>query len=149
MEWLFGEKLPDKTWIEQFEVRSDYHYPEQFIQIVLEHDGASPKNNVYDTELIKGRVFEYLLSFNEEDDAPIWDYLGDEKEWDIDGLDWRYVPFAIDPFGNFICFDRTNDRVVFWNHETTEVEVVADDFSSFIDALYPFDEEEFFAKYMN
>jgi len=106
----------------------------------------------YNTKETEGRVFNNLLSFEEEDIESVWKLLEQDnfsdKVWGIEGLDWRFIPFARDPFGNFICFDRTNDHIVFWDHETTAIEEVADSFTEFIDSLYAFDEEGFFAKYM-
>ena len=43
--------------------------------------------------------------------------------------------FAGDPFGNLICFDKTNDHIVFIDHETLSIEPVADSFSEFIAGL--------------
>ena len=47
----------------------------------------------------------------------------------------NYVVFANEPFGNIICFDKTNDHIVFIDHETLSIEYVADSFSEFIAGL--------------
>jgi len=153
MNWWTYEnnKLNDEL-VVSFERKCDYQYPISFKQIVVEFDGGSPENDVYDTKETKGRVFNNLLSFNPAKKTSVWSLLEkktEEKfEWCVEGLSWRFIPFARDPFGNFICFDRTNDHIVFWDHETTAIEEVADSFTEFIDSLYAFDEEGFFAKYM-
>ena len=149
MEWLFVKKIQDIALFDELVSITKYKYPKEFKTFVLQYNGATPEADVFDTVNTRGRVFNRLLSLNKSDIETVWNCLGDDVSWSIDGLDWRYIPFANDPFGNFICFDRTNDHIVFWNHETSEVEEVADSFSEFIDSLYPFDEEEFFAKYTN
>ena len=55
--------------------------------------------------------------------------------WAKNGELDRYIVFATDPFGNKICFDKTNDKIVFIDHETLSIEVVADDFTEFVDSL--------------
>lgn len=48
----------------------------------------------------------------------------------------KYVPFAIDNYGNLICFDANNDKIVFVNHEDMSVEIIADNFNDFMNGLY-------------
>lgn len=49
-------------------------------------------------------------------------------------IDSKLLPFANDPAGNLICYDGS--KVVHWNHETDEIETVADSISSFFAKLY-------------
>lgn len=55
--------------------------------------------------------------------------------WAENGELDNYIVFACDPFGNIICFDKTNDHIVFIDHETLSMEPVADSFSKFIASL--------------
>jgi len=128
---------------EELERKMNYKYPKEFQSLVLKFNGATPEEDVFDTKTTTGRVFDCFLSLNkekEEMEETIWDYLDGDFSWSIEELDWRYIPFANDPFGNYICFDRTNDHIVFWDHETGEVEEVADTFTVFINSLYESDE---------
>ena len=149
MEWLFVKKIQNIAVLDELVSITKYDYPAEFKTFVLQYNGATPEADTFDTVNTCERVFNRLLSLNKSDIETVWNCLGDDASWLIDGLDWRYVPFANDPFGNFICFDRTNDHIVFWDHETGEIEEVADDFATFIDSLYEFDEAAILAKYMN
>ena len=50
--------------------------------------------------------------------------------------DKNLLPFAIDPFGNFICLDIKDNTVVYWNHEINEVSSTGKNLSEFIESLY-------------
>lgn len=47
----------------------------------------------------------------------------------------NYIAFAKNQFGNLICFDKANDKIVFIDHETLNLENVSDGFTEFIDSL--------------
>ena len=42
---------------------------------------------------------------------------------------------TVDAFGNLICFDKTNDKIVFIDHETHSAEEAANTFTKFIKNL--------------
>jgi len=49
------------------------------------------------------------------------------------------IPFATDPFGNFICFKYEKDKfqeIVFYDHETDKYFSVTKSFSDFLESLY-------------
>ncbi len=48
----------------------------------------------------------------------------------------NYVIFAEDSGGNQIAFNKTDDSVVYIDHENLEVEHIADSFDEFLDCLY-------------
>ena len=57
-------------------------------------------------------------------------------DWNKEELANKYVPFGIDNFGNLICFDANNDKIVFVNHEDMSVEAIAENFDGFMSGLY-------------
>ena len=79
-----------------------------------------------------GRELKSFLSFNTDDRETVWKIY----EWNKDELSNKYVAFAIDNFGNLICFDADNDKVVFLNHEDLSVEHIANTFAEFLELLY-------------
>lgn len=90
-------------------------FPKDYVEIVMENDGAYPIPNRFN---INGseEVFNNLLSFDENDSSYIVDVFNDVKDRLLDSI----IPIAEDPFGNLICFDyRTNNQpsIVFWDHE--------------------------------
>lgn len=151
MKWDFIDELIDPHSIERFEKLVGYTFPEDFKQTVRLYNGGYPEPNAFDMKGEKEKVFSCLVSFNENDDYSLWDYVDADSasnhEWLIEGLDWRYVPFADDPFGNMLCFDRTNDHIVFWDHEEEDggMYFVASSFTELINSLYEveYDDDEF------
>lgn len=138
MDWVCGEKLADPKIIEEIEMIIGYQYPSEYKTVVLQNDGGSPEWMIFDTSKTKERVFNNLISFEDGtlDGALEYVLSSGKKQWAFSGLKWRYVPFGDDPFGNMLCFDRENDHVVFFDHETRKIEEVADSFTEFIDSLY-------------
>lgn len=140
MEWLFGYKLESENLITEYEQRMNYKFPKSFTECVKKHNGTHPSLKIF---LSKGkrkrkRVFNSMFSFNQNDIDTIWNYNqwnGKSSDWNEDGKMENYVAFADDPFGNLICFDKTNDKIIFIDHETLQIESVADSFEEFINNL--------------
>lgn len=77
------------------------------------------------------KVFGAVLSFNknEEDTDSVFTALEviDDK---------NIFPFAIDPFGNYICLNLEKQVVVFGDHETNEVLSTNQELETFLRGLY-------------
>ena len=132
MEWKYIKKLATNSLIEDFECLAKYVFSEDFKKCVIENNGGRPNKKAFDTSKTKEREIKSLLSFNKEDKETVWKIF----DWNKEELRDRYIPFAIDNYGNIICFDANNDHVVFVNHENLDVEEVANSFSEFISVLY-------------
>lgn len=141
MEWIFVEDLQSEDLINEYEEVIKYHFPEDFKKCVRNYNGAYPVLEVFLSfkgKRKKKRVFNHLFSFNKNDVTTIWkynDWNGRFHEWNTDGKMENYVAFAGDPFGNLICFDKTDDKIVFIDHETLTVENVTDTFTELIGSL--------------
>ena len=50
------------------------------------------------------------------------------------------IPFAKDAGGNYYCFDRNDNSILFWDHEECDEEngpfCVRDTFEEFLESLY-------------
>lgn len=132
MNWKYVKPLKSSTAIKDFEEAYKFVFPDSFKEIAEKYNGARPEMDVYDTDKSKERTIKSLLSFNKEDKVTIWK----TAEWNSDELGDKYIAFAIDQFGNLICFTTCDKSVVFMNMETLEIEVIASDFSSFLSKLY-------------
>lgn len=110
----------------------NYKLPQSFLECIRKYNGGRPELNLFDTEFTKERAMKSLLSFNQEDRETVWKII----EWNKEELRNRFAPFAIDNFGNLICFDKLNDNVVFLEHETLRQEKIADSFDDFLNGLY-------------
>lgn len=132
MEWKYVKPLKSQDLIDDYECMVKYVFGNSFRNCVLEHNGGRPSRRTFDTEVKKERELKSFLSFNREDKETVWKIF----EWNQDELGSRYVPFAIDHFGNLICFDANDDKIVFIHLEDISVEMIADTFDEFLDALY-------------
>ena len=138
MNWRAITPLVDGDEIEEFENSINYQFPKSFKEFIPLHNGGKPSHKVFKTKTSREKVFNNLLSFNKNDLDNIWeinDWNASMSDWNKDGSMNNYVAFAQDAFGNLICFDKTNDHIVFIDHETLSIEPVADSFSEFIAGL--------------
>ena len=134
INWRYVKPLEDQNLIEEFEYRVGYKFSDTFKKCVMENNGGRPSLSIFDTAKLKERELKLLLSFNKNDKENIWN----TNEWvesDV-GFGKNLIVFADDNFGNLICFDVSNDNVVFWNHETDTVEFIAKDFNTFFECLH-------------
>lgn len=132
MTWKCIKPLESIKNIDDYECMVRYSLPDDFRECVITNNGGRPEYRCFDTDKAKERVLKSFLSFNRNDKETVWKLY----EWKKEQFENKYVPFAIDNFGNLICFDADNDHIVFLNHENSSVENVADSFSSFFDSLY-------------
>ena len=132
MVWKYVKQLETEENINDFECLVRYSFPEDFRKCVKNYNGGRPSKRAFDTDRRKDRELKSLLSFNKGDRETVWKI----HDWNSNELADRYIAFAIDNFGNLICFDANNDKVVFLDLESSCFEKVADTFSAFLDCLY-------------
>lgn len=128
--WKYKIELADKNVFGEIEKERGILIPEELKKLVIEANAATPdKYNfmVGPTE----RVFGAILSFNknEEDTDTVFTAL--------EVIDNKMLfPFAIDPFGNYICMNLTKKEVVFWNHETGDISSTGKSLEDLLNNLY-------------
>lgn len=132
IKWDFVEELQDERSISEIEKMVGIKFPQDFVDCVKKYNAANPEPNSFDTDIEEGHVFDALLSFNNEDLDNIYSSIDGIEFFPYDTL----APIALDPFGNFICYDKRTLQLKFWNHETGETEFIANTFTEFLDKLY-------------
>lgn len=132
MQWKYVKPIKDENLIGEFEKLADFKFPDAFKECVKQNNGGRPEHKVFDTDKRKERGLKSFLSFNKDDSETVWKI----SDWNKEELQDRYIPFAIDNFGNLICFDAINSRVVFVDVENGNIEMIASDFSGFLQKLY-------------
>ncbi len=132
MEWKYVKELKSVDLIDDYECVVKYVFCDSFRKCVIAHNGGRPSKRVFDTDKAKERELKSFLSFNREDRETVWKIF----EWSKEELANQYIPFGIDNFGNLICFEANNDKIVFVNHEDMSIETIADSFDSFMSCLY-------------
>ena len=137
LKWMKMESefLPTEDDVKKTEDKLNFKFPKDFIEIMMENDGASPSIRTFDVDNDEDCV-NNLLSFDEESIQSIlyaYDVICNRGNKNI-------YPIARDPFGNYICYKKTasgDTQVVFWNHENPEKIVkLCDSFSDFLNLLY-------------
>lgn len=132
MEWKYVKKLESVDLIGDYECLVKYVFVDSFRKCVIANNGGRPNKKVFDTDKTKERELKSFLSFNKNDRETVWKIF----EWNKEELTDKYIPFGIDNFGNLICFEASNDKIVFVNHEDMSVEIIADNFDAFMSGLY-------------
>ena len=132
MEWKYAKELKSVNLIYDYERLVKYTFCDSFRNCVITNNGGRPSKKAFDTDKVRGRELKSFLSFNKDDRETVWKIFDCNKDELMD----RYISFAIDNYGNLICFDTNNDKIVFVNHEDVSVEIVADNFNDFMNRLY-------------
>lgn len=139
MNWNWVESLESEDLIKEYEETVGYTFPDEYKEIVKNYNGAYPEFKEFKSRQGRRkseRVFNNLLSFNKNDRVNMWRTNDNiHRIWAENGELDNYIVFANDPFGNKICFDKTNDHIVFIDHETLSIEPVATSFAEFIASL--------------
>ncbi len=127
MEWKFVESTTKEN-IEKVEKELGYNFPDDFKECVLKNNHGTPENITF--YLFDGtqKVFGSLLSFNETDDDYIMDF---NKTTD----NVNFIAIALDPFGNKIAYEKTTNEIIYINHETNEISIIAKNWKSFEESL--------------
>ena len=141
MEWRYVKELKYEGLVEEFEKLVSYEFPTDFKDLINNINGGRPKYQDFDTVTCEGRDILAINSFNKDDPGSIWNsYEWDEDCEEFKGFTGRYIPFAYSEGGDDICFDTSNNHIVYIDHETAEVEEVADTFTEFINSLYEYED---------
>ncbi len=117
MNWLYEKKLKNPQSISEVETIFGIKFPQDYKKIVLEHNAATPSPNTIDTKRETGKAFGEILNFNLDAKENIISLYEELKS----KIPNNVFPIAIDPGGNFLCFDyresEDNPKVLRWDHE--------------------------------
>ena len=127
--WTGGNEIKDNSIIEKVETKLGFKLPRSYKALVNQYNGGRPIKNCFDVGKRKGHVFRSLIPIER-----------------ITGMKGRVpgnnVPFAEDPFGNYICFNSNgnNISISYYNHEEVEdskaITIISGSFGGFINKLY-------------
>lgn len=83
--------------------------------------------SIFNTSASQERTIKSFLSLNATDVENIL-----KMNKGVAEISAKLVAFAIDNFGNYICFDKENDAIVFLDFESGETELIDETFSDFL-----------------
>lgn len=128
--WKYKIDLADEAVFAEIEKEWGRAVPQKVRELARECNGATPSRYNFmagSTERVVGAVLSF--NKNEEDTDTIYTAM-DVVE------DKNLMPFGIDPFGNYICCQISDGKVVFWDHETGTVTTTDQDMGEFLEGLY-------------
>lgn len=130
LTWKYKIEVSDISVFEKIEKMRNILIPDELKTFILETNAATPSKYNFMVGNIE-RVLGAVLSFNYEDDETdsIFTALTAINNKDL-------IPFGIDPFGNYICYSIETNMVVFWDHETENIESTGNNLLAFVEALY-------------
>ena len=132
MEWNYVQPIKNKRVINEFSLMVDYVFSDEYLDFIEEYNGGRPDKRKFTTVEGNQYTLKTFLSFNKDDMDNVWDIV----DWSEDLVqDKREIPFAIDNYDNLICFNSKDNKIVFCDTETTEIEEIADDFEEFLEKL--------------
>lgn len=128
--WKYKIDLADENVFGRIEKSRGVKIPDTLKKLIIEANAATPDKYRFMLGP-EEKVFGAVLSFN-------------EGEPDTDSVftalkmieDKRVFPFAIDPFGNYICVNLEKETILFWNHETGSYFSTEKELSEFLMQLY-------------
>lgn len=126
--WKYATPISDEL-ISEVENKYDVQLPEDLKSILKEGNNGVPSKRFFDTDVAEGYEWKTLLSYYKSDIENVYSAISILKDVDID-----LFPFGNDPAGNLICLK--GGKVVFWNHETDTLEIIASSVSEFLAKLY-------------
>lgn len=135
MEWKFKKNGLDNSEINLIEHELSVKLPIDFVNLIRQYNGARPSLISFDLENEKEKVFDSLIDFSPNGNNNVIEVYKSFKKNSLK----KNIPFGEDGFGNYICFqyqNSENPNIIFFNHETNEVKLIADSFKEFIDMLY-------------
>jgi hypothetical protein len=132
LKWRYSKPLVDERQIAEVESKLGFVFPSLYVKTVKEYNGGRPPVGEYNTDKTKERTIKLFLSFNMSDVENVYKALEDVL---VTGE--KVIPFGIDSFGNYICFNKTDKKIVFLDFETGGIEQIADDYDGFLKIIDP------------
>lgn len=129
-EWRYIKALEAKSLIPDAEGKLDYDFPSSYVDFVEKYNGGRPPVSVFSTITSQERTIKSFLSFNPNDAENII-----KLNKGVADISEMLVAFAIDSFGNYICFDKQTHEIIFLDFETGETELIDRTFSDFIQKI--------------
>ena len=130
IEWKYKIDVANPEVFAEIEKERKITFPDDLKKLITEANAATPTK------------YDFMAGSNEKAFGAVMSF--NRNETDTDSVfvalsavtDTNLLPFGIDPFGNYICYSLSNNKIIFWDHETDVITVVSDSLSAFLDSLY-------------
>lgn len=128
--WKYKIDISSLDVFDEIEKEYGITIPKEIREFIAAHNGATPEKYHFMIGTTE-KVFGAVLSVNkgETDTDTIFTALRTIGSKEL-------IPFAIDPFGNYICFSNAEESIVFWDHENDGKFKTGLSLKDFITSLY-------------
>ena len=129
IEWKYKIDLADNA-LSEMSSKYQVTIPDDLKDFLKVANAATPSKTRFMLK-VDEKVLGAVLSFNPN-----------EKEADSFasamnvGFEKNIVPFGIDPFGNYICYNTDNGSILFFDHEEDNLAEIASTLEDFLNKLY-------------
>ena len=129
LEWKYKIDLTDNA-LSEMSSKYQVIIPDDLKDLLKLANAATPSKTRFMLK-VDEKVLGAVLSFNpNEKEADSF-----ESAMNI-GFEKNIVPFGIDPFGNYICYNTDNGSIMFFDHEEDSLAEIASTLEDFLDELY-------------
>lgn len=129
IEWKYKIDLAENA-IEKISSKYNVTIPDDLAKLLKKANAATPSKTKFMVK-VDEKILGAILSFNPgETEADSF-----ETAMTID-FEKDIVPFGIDPFGNYICYNVKDSTIIFFDHEEDSLTVIANSLREFLEMLY-------------
>lgn len=129
IEWKYKIEL-EKNALTEIAEKYNIAIPDDLSELLKMANAATPSKTKFMLK-VNEKILGAILSFNpNEEEADSFD-----TAMSID-FNKNIVPFGIDPFGNYICYDTNDGSIVFFDHEEDSIEKISENLETFLENLY-------------
>ena len=128
--WKYKIDVTNSGIFREIEKERCIKFPNELEIFIMENNGATPSKYNFMVGTVE-KALGAILSFNrgETDTDTVFTALSSVENNNL-------LPFAIDPFGNYICYSLNDRTIVFWDHETNNVTSTEKNLRQFLEELY-------------
>ena len=130
LEWKYKIDLKDDEVFEEIQKKYKIVINDEIKEFIIKYNAATPSKYKFMLKTDE-KVFGAVLSFNKNEEGV--DTIDNALEI-VKNI--KVLPFGIDPFGNYICYDAEKSEVVVWNHENNEIIGTEKNINEFLESLY-------------
>lgn len=130
-KWNYVKNNVTDVDVKEAENLSGFTFSDELKEIIESCNNGRPVKKLFDTERVKGRVLDKLLSISRADSENVFKVNEALKGQ----LPESFFALAADPFGNYICIDEAH-KAFLWLHETSVLESTGKTIRELIDSLY-------------
>ena len=129
IEWKYKIDLKENA-LSQMEEKYKIRIPDDLRELLKIANAATPSKPKFKLKT-EEKLLGAILSFNPNETEA--DSFDDAMQIDFGK---GVIPFGIDPFGNYICYNTANKSIMFYDYEVERLEKITSGLEEFLKLLY-------------